>query len=235
MRFEVLPAIDVSNGRLASYSPHGPVPVEAFGGDPLAAARSYAEAGARWIHVVDMDLAFEGEARNREVVGRIAGIGPAVQASGGITTDGDAQAMIDVGARRVVFGSRALGDEASVAASIGRLGDRLVIGLETDAGRIRSRGAAPVDLPLAETLGWLVAAGAHAFLVTAVARVGTSEGPDVATVRRVVRSGRPVLAAGGIATIADLSSVRRAGAAGAVVGRAALEGGLDLVAALDLR
>lgn len=235
MGFEVLPAIDVSNGRLAAYGPHGPVPVAAFGGDPLAAARSYAEAGARWIHVVDMDLAYEGEARNRDVVRRIAGIGPAVQASGGITAADDAQAMIDAGARRVVLGSRALSDEASVAGSIARLGNQLVVGLETDAGRIRSRGAGPVDLPLAETLGWLVAAGAHAFLLTAVARVGSLEGADVATVKRVVRSGRPVLAAGGIATLADLASVRRAGAAGAVVGRAALEGGLDLMAALDVR
>ncbi|HEX7246682.1 MAG TPA: HisA/HisF-related TIM barrel protein, partial [Actinomycetota bacterium] len=61
MAFEVLPAIDVSRGRLAAYSPRGPEPIEAFGGDPVSAARSYAGAGARWIHVVDMDLAFDGE------------------------------------------------------------------------------------------------------------------------------------------------------------------------------
>lgn len=233
--FEVLPAIDVSRHRLAAYSPHGPQPIDAFGGDPVAAALSYAEAGARWVHVVDMDLAFDGEARNHDVVRAIAEIGPAVQASGGIATPHDALAMLEAGASRVVLGSRALGDEGSVVGSIGRLGERLVIGLETDAGRIRSRGSEPVDLPLAETLGWLVAAGAHAFLVTAVTRVGSLEGPDVATVKRVVRSGRPVLAAGGIASIADLGSVRRAGAAGAVVGRAALEGGLDLGAALRVR
>jgi phosphoribosylformimino-5-aminoimidazole carboxamide ribonucleotide (ProFAR) isomerase len=235
MGFEVLPAIDVSRGRLAAYTPRGPVPVEAFGGDPVAAARSYAGAGARWIHVVDMDIAFVGEVRNLDVVRSVSAIGPAVQASGGIATAGDAQAMLDAGASRVVLGARALGDEASVVDSIGRLGDRLVIGLETDAGRIRSRGSEPVDLPLAETLGWLVAAGAHAFLVTAVAKVGSLEGPDVATVKRVARSGRPVLAAGGIATLADLGSVRRAGAVGAVVGRAALEGGFDLGAALSMR
>ena len=70
--------------------------------------------------------------------------------------------------------------------------------------------------------------------MTAVARVGTLHGPDVATVRRVVRAGRPVLAAGGISNIADLRALRRAGAVGAVVGRAALEGGLDLGKALAL-
>jgi phosphoribosylformimino-5-aminoimidazole carboxamide ribonucleotide (ProFAR) isomerase len=82
-----------------------------------------------------------------------------------------------------------------------------------------------------ETLGWLVAADAPAFLVTAVARVGSSIGPDVGAVRRVVRAGRPVLAAGGVRSIGDLRDLRAAGASGAVVGRAALEGTLDLAEA----
>ena len=79
-----------------------------------------------------------------------------------------------------------------------------------------------------ETLGWLSAARAHGFLATAVARVGSSIGPDVGVVERVVRAGRPVIAAGGIHTVDDLRALRAAGASGAVVGRAALEGTLDL-------
>ena len=234
MSFEVLPAIDVAGGRLAAYTSQGPAPSEAFGGDPIAAARSHVDAGARWLHVVDMDLAFLGEARNLDVVRAIAGLGPPVQASGGISTADDVQAMLEAGARRVVLGSRALADVASTLEAIRRFAARLVVGIEIDEGRIRSRGAEAVDLPLAETLGWLVAGGAHAFLATAVARVGSLGGPDVASVKRVVRSGKPVLVAGGIASIDDLQAVRRAGAVGAVVGRAALDGGLDLAAALEL-
>lgn len=234
MSFEVLPAIDVAGGRLATYTSLGPVPSETFGGDPIAAARSHVDAGARWLHVVDMDLAFLGEARNLDVVRAIAGLGRPVQASGGISTADDAQAMLDAGARRVVLGSRALADVASTLEAIRRFAARLVVGIEIDEGGIRSRGAEPVDLPLAETLGWLVAGGAHAFLATGVARVGSLGGPDVAAVKRVVRSGKPVLVAGGIASIDDLQAVRRAGAVGAVVGRAALDGGLDLAAALEL-
>ena len=232
MRFEVLPAIDFADGRLATYAPQGPVPSGAFRGDPIAAARSHVDAGARWLHVVDMDLAFHGEARNLDLVRAIAALGPAVQASGGIARSDDVQVMLDAGARRVVLGSGALADEASALETMRRFADRIVVGVEVDEGRIRSRGAEPVDLPLAETLGWLVAGGAHAFLVTGVSRVGALSGPDVALVKRVVRAGKPVLAAGGIATIDDLRAVRRAGAVGAVVGRAALEGGLDLTAAL---
>ena len=234
MDFDVIPAIDVAGGQLARYTPKGPVPVEAFGGDPYAAVRSYAAAGARWVHVVDLDLAFEGEARNLAVVRSVAASGMRVQASGGLRRTTDAEAMLAAGAHRVVLGSGALADEAEAAELLRLLGERVVVGIEVDDGRIRSRGDFPVDLPLAETLGWLVAAGAPAFLVTAVARVGTLHGPDAATVRRVVRAGRPVLAAGGISGLADLRALRRAGAVGAVVGRAALEGGLDLEQALTL-
>ena len=234
MSFEVLPAIDVADGRLATYTPQGPAPSSSFGGDPIEAARSHVDAGARWLHVVDMDLAFGGTIRNLDVVRAIAALGPAVQASGGIRTVDDAQAMLAAGARRAVLGSGALGDEATVLEAMRRFADRLVVGVEIDEGRIRSRGAEPVDLPLAETLGWLVAGGAHTFLVTAVQRVGSLEGPDTASVKRVIHAGRPVLAAGGITSIDDLRSVRRAGAAGAVVGRAALEGNLDLTAAFAL-
>jgi phosphoribosylformimino-5-aminoimidazole carboxamide ribonucleotide (ProFAR) isomerase len=234
MGFEVIPAIDVAGGRLASYSPGGPVPASAFEGDPLAAAAAYAAAGARWVHVVDMDLAFGGLARNLDVVHAIAALGVRVQASGGIGTIDQASAALEAGAHRVVLGSAALVDEAVVVEAVASLAERLIVGIEVDDGRIRPRGANGVDLPLLETLGWLVAGGARVFLVTAVARVGSLDGPDVSVVERVVRAGRPVIAAGGIASMQDLASLRAAGAVGAVVGRAALEGGIELEAALGI-
>ena len=215
MRFEVIPAIDVADGRLAVYASGGPEPVEAFGGDPIAAARSYIGSGARWLHVVDMDLAVLGEARNLETVRAIAALGVSVQASGGVGTVGDVHAALDAGARRVVLGSGALGDEDAVLETIAHFADRLIVGIEVQEDRIRARGRDEIDLPLAEGLGWLVAGGARAFLVTAVARVGTLRGPDVTVVRRVVRAGRPVVAAGGVATIEHLRDLRRAGATAA--------------------
>jgi phosphoribosylformimino-5-aminoimidazole carboxamide ribonucleotide (ProFAR) isomerase len=234
MRFEVIPAIDVAGGRLAAYASGGPEPVEAFGGDPIAAARAFIGAGARWLHVVDMDLAVLGEPRNLEVIRAIATLGASVQASGGVGTADDVWAALDAGARRVVLGSGALADEDAALRAIDRFADRLVVGIEVQEGRIRARGRSGVDLPLVETLGWLVTAGAHAFLVTAVARVGTLLGPDLEVVGRVARAGRPVVAAGGVSSIDDLQDLRRAGAAAAVVGRAAMEGELDLADALAL-
>lgn len=234
MSFEVIPAIDVSGGRLALFTPEGPRPTEAFGGDPLAAAHAYREAGARWIHVVDLDLAFGGTFGNLDVVTAAAEVGLAVQASGGIARAADATAALVAGARRVVLGSASLLDEAEAERTIVTLGDRGVVGIEVEGGRIRPRGRTDGDLPLVETLGWLSAIGASRFLVTAVSRVGVGTGPDLDILRRAVRSGRPTYAAGGIATLTHLGEVRSAGAAGAVVGRAALEGVLDLGRALAL-
>jgi phosphoribosyl isomerase A len=230
--FEVIPAIDVSGGALATFTSSGSGAVEAFGGNPIDAAEAAVAAGARWIHVVDMDLAFRGEARNLEIVAAIASLPVAVQAAGGVRTADEVRVLLEAGATRVVLGSAALQDQHGATALLSAEGPRLVVGIEVDGGRIRSRGRDPVDLPLMETLGWVVSAGASALLVTSVARVGERAGPDLELASRVVRTGRPVLAAGGVASIADLQDLRAAGAVGAVVGRAALEGSLDLSAAI---
>jgi phosphoribosylformimino-5-aminoimidazole carboxamide ribonucleotide (ProFAR) isomerase len=232
MSFEIIPAIDVADGRLAVHTPAGPRPLEAFGGDPLAAARAYAEAGVRRVHVVDLDLAFGGSFANLDVVGAVVALGLEVQASGGIVTLAEATQALAAGADRVVLGSGALLDQAIVREAIRALGARLIVGIEVAEGRLRPRGRAEGDLPLYETLEWLVGSGAPRFLVTSVERVGLMRGPDLPTVKRVVRAGRPVIAAGGVASVDDLRALRRAGAAGAVVGRASLEGGLDLAVAL---
>jgi phosphoribosylformimino-5-aminoimidazole carboxamide ribonucleotide (ProFAR) isomerase len=228
MAFEVLPAIDVAGGRLARYTPAGPEPVEAYNGDPIVAAQAFADAGARWIHVVDMDLAFSGEARSLEVLRSIAALGVRVQAAGAIASDVEIQAALDAGCARVVLGSAALADMAAASASIGRFGDLLAVGIEVDGDRVRARGRRTTDLPLAGVLRSATAAGATRFVVTAVSRVSTLTGPELEALAGVLVCERPVIAAGGIATLDDLVALRDAGAEGAIVGRAALEGGLDL-------
>ncbi|HEY6567611.1 MAG TPA: HisA/HisF-related TIM barrel protein [Actinomycetota bacterium] len=228
--FSVLPAIDLTHGRLGMYTPEGPQPIDAFDGDPLTAADAFARAGARWLHVVDMDLAFTGDPENEDVVAAIREAHPdvALQCSGGVRDRATVASMIAAGAARVVMGSAALAQKEALAAIIDEFGDRVLIGIEIAHGRIRSRGSDPVDRDLMTELGWLTAAGARGFLVTALARVGSAEGPDVDVIKRVTRAGVPTIAAGGIASLADLHAVRTSGAAGAVVGLAALDGSLDL-------
>jgi phosphoribosylformimino-5-aminoimidazole carboxamide ribotide isomerase len=232
--FALLPAVDIVGGRLGVYTPEGPRPHEAFGGDPVATARSHVEAGTTWLHVVDMDLAFDREPRNVAVVASIREALPGVriQVSGGIRSADEAAPYLAAGADRFVLSSSALGDERAVSALLAARPADLIVGIEVADGRIRSRGAEVVDLDRMVTRGWLAAAGAPAFLVTAVGRVATLAGSDLELVRRVRRAGRPVVVAGGIASLDDLRAAQEAGAVGAVIGRAALEGDLELADAL---
>jgi phosphoribosylformimino-5-aminoimidazole carboxamide ribotide isomerase/phosphoribosylanthranilate isomerase len=230
--FEVIPAIDIAGGRLARLSADGPVPLEAHGGDPIAAANACLMAGARRLHVVDMDLAFSGEPRNADVLGAIVALGARVQVAGAIEEDRQIDAALEAGSERVVLGSAALTDLDDTGRLIERYGERLVIGIEVDGDRIRARGRRTTDLPLLETLSAVHAAGAARSVVTNVGRVSTMTGPDVGALSIAVGLGLAAIAAGGIATVGDLAIVRDVGAEGAIVGRAVLEGRLDLTLAI---
>jgi phosphoribosylformimino-5-aminoimidazole carboxamide ribonucleotide (ProFAR) isomerase len=232
---EVIPAIDVAGGRLARLTSSGPRSLEgAFRGDPIAAARAFVDAGARRIHVVDMDLAFSGEPRNLSIVRLIAAMPALVQASGGVVPGPAMESLLEAGADRVVLGSAALADVDALAGLIGRLGDRLAMGIEVDDGRISPRGGVAIDRPLDETVERLAAIGARRLLVTNVRRVGELVGPDLETLRRVGRVSRcPLIASGGLATLEDIRSlIPIEHVEAAIVGRALYEGELDLAEAI---
>lgn len=229
---EILVAVDVSHGALARATSSGLERVDTFGGDPVAAATEAIGAGVRWIHVVDLDRAMTGVGRNLATVRAVAALGCHVQASGGIVSAEAIDDVLAAGAERAVIGSAALEDLRGAGELIARFGERVAVGIEARGDRIRARGARQTDLALGDTLDALVVAGAERFVVTAVPRVGSLSGPNVDQVRRVVAGGRPVIAAGGIASLHDLRLVDEAGAEGAIVGRAALEGSLDVGAAV---
>jgi len=235
MGLEVIPAIDVAGGRLARLTPEGSEPVGAFGGDPVEAARSFVEAGARWVHVVDIDLAKTGRPTNTAVVRAVADLGVRVQASGGVSSGPQADALLSAGATRVVLGSAALGYREATAKLVGTLGESLVIGIEAEGPTIRPRGRGARELPLWETLQWLEGLDVKRFLLTEVARVGGLGGPDLDGIWALAtQSGRPVIASGGVRDVEDLKAIAALGppVEAAIVGRAAVEG-LDLSAAIS--
>jgi phosphoribosylformimino-5-aminoimidazole carboxamide ribonucleotide (ProFAR) isomerase len=231
--FEVIPAVDVFDGRLARQSATGVLFIEAFGGDPIAAARSFVDAGARWIHVVDMDLGLAGEFGNLEVITGIADLGVSVQASGGIAAMAHVERALAAGSGRVVLGSSALTDRPAAEAMLGRFGEALAVGIEADRHAIRPRGRPDVALPLAETIAWLGGLDVHRYVHTTLGRVGGLAGPDVDAVGALIElTGRSVVASGGIRGPQDLRRLASLGAQGAIVGRALYEG-LDLRHALE--
>jgi phosphoribosyl isomerase A len=233
--FEILPAIDVADGRLVSVSNGHVRDVAAFGGSPLAAAQAFVAAGAGWLHVVDVARA-QGREPDRPLLSRLAALGAKIQASGGIASIATAGEALDAGASRVVLSSSVLSDRARTRGLVDALGPPAVVGIEADGDRIRPRGDRSADLLLSETLAWLRPLGVARYLVTGLSRVATMTGPDLAGVRAAASLlGRPVLAAGGIRTVEDVRALRALGEGvveGCVVGRALYEG-LDLDALLS--
>ena len=233
MPFEVIPALDLAGGRLVHVTSAGPVPTEAFGADPATAAAAFVEAGASRLHVVDVDLARSGELENLEVLRALGELGVPVQASGGVRSGGQVEALLAAGADRVVLGSAALGDREGAEDLVRTFGDRLVVGIEADGPAVRPRGS-DVELALWDALVWLAQVQVRRYLFTEVGRVGRLEGPDLDGIWAFAEyAAVPVLVAGGIRGVEDVRAVAALGGRleGVVIGRA-LHEGLDLAEAL---
>lgn len=233
MAFEVIPAIDVAGGRLVRMSRGGTLALDSHGGDPLAAAAAFVEGGATRLHVVDVDLATSGRTANLDSLRRISAMGVPVQASGGVTSATECEALLSAGADRVVLGSAALADRDATERLVATFGERLCVGIEADGPTIRPRGRGQ-DLPLWETLAWLTGLEVRRYVLTEVGRSGELAGPDLDGIWALAtHTQRPVIASGGIRSVEDLSAVAGLGGGveGAIVGRA-LHEGLDLAEAL---
>jgi phosphoribosylformimino-5-aminoimidazole carboxamide ribotide isomerase len=225
---EVIPAIDLLGDEAVRLHQGDYERATGFGAPIELAARFGAE-GARWIHVVDLDGARSGRVRPEVVRGLVDAAGPAsVQASGGVRALDDAQELLDAGAARVVVGTAAFG--GLLPDFVKALGWRLVVALDVRDGVVRTTGwTESTGLSVDDAVDLCVLAGVQRLLCTAIDRDGTLSGPDVELVARVVnRSGRRVLAAGGIRSRSDLDALASVGAEGAIVGRALLEGTITL-------
>jgi phosphoribosylformimino-5-aminoimidazole carboxamide ribotide isomerase len=223
---EAIPAIDLLGERAVRLE-QGDYDRATRYGDPVELARKFAAAGASRIHVVDLDGARAGRIRPDVVETLVGAAAPVpVQASGGVRSVADAEALILAGADRVVVGTSAwkLLDDLVAA-----LGENLVIAVDVRDGVVRARGWTEGSLGLDDAIERCVAARVPRLLCTAIERDGTLQGPDLELVRHVVeRSRLPVLAAGGIRSHDDLEALAQAGAEGAIVGRALLDGRLNL-------
>ena len=221
LAIEVIPAVDVlGDGAVRLHRGDYDQVVEEAG-DPVPLARRFAEAGARRVHLVDLDGARAGRARP-ELVRLVAeAVAPTpLQASGGIRSLADAEALLAAGADRVVIGTGAFPDPGRWASA---LGERLVVALDVKDGVVRTAGwTAESGLTLPRAVELCLAAGVERVLCTAIDRDGTLSGPDVDLVASVAASGLRVLAAGGVRSRADVADLADAGAEAAVVGRAIL-------------
>jgi phosphoribosylformimino-5-aminoimidazole carboxamide ribotide isomerase len=229
---EVIPAIDVLNGRAVRLSGGRRDVVTLEGGDPVELARRLAGEGAGRLHLVDLDGAFSG-VPSLDLLGRVVAAGGVpLQVGGGYRTLEALAAALDAGADRVMVGTAAL-TRGFVEEAVGRFGDALVVAVDVREGRVAVEGWTQVsELAPGELATRCAGLGVARLLVTSAARDGSLAGPDLPLVEEVLDAGIPMLAAGGISSLDDLRALRRAGCEGAVVGSALLAGRFTLAEAL---
>ena len=234
MPLELLPAVDVANGQAVRLV-QGEAGSETDYGDPLAAALTWQEQGAEWIHLVDLDAAF-GRGSNAELLARVVGeLDVDVEMSGGIRDDASLAAALATGCRRVNIGTAALERPLWCAKVIAEHGDRVAIGLDVRGTTLAARGWTQEGGELFETLARLDAEGCARYVVTDVRRDGTLTGPNLQLLQDVCdATDRPVVASGGVSALDDLRAIAGvAGVEGAIVGKALYAGAFTLPEALE--
>jgi phosphoribosylformimino-5-aminoimidazole carboxamide ribotide isomerase len=232
----VIPSIDVMDGRVVRLERGDTSRVTVYSDDPSAVARRWASAGARMIHLVDIDGAVSGEPRNAEAVARaIDAAGVEAQVAGGIRNMLTARSWLEAGAARVVIGTAAFNDPPFLDACVAELGSRLVVAPDARDGEVRLAGwREGSGLELIDAARDLAARGVARLLVTDIARDGVLTGPNLDQLAEVSRASRlPLIASGGVRSVEDLRALAEVdGVEAAVVGRALYNGDLDLEEAL---
>jgi len=231
----LLPAVDVADGQAVRLV-QGEAGSETHYGEPLAAALAWQQAGAEWIHLVDLDAAF-GRGSNRELLAAVVGqLDVAVEMSGGIRDDESLAAALATGCRRVNVGTAALENPSWVRAAIAQYGDRIAVGLDVRGTTLSARGWTQDGGELFDVLSRLDADGCARYVVTDVRRDGTLTGPNLELLRSVcAATDRPVVASGGVSSLADLRALSELvplGVEGAIVGKALYAGEFTLEQAL---
>ncbi|MEO6093779.1 MAG: 1-(5-phosphoribosyl)-5-[(5-phosphoribosylamino)methylideneamino]imidazole-4-carboxamide isomerase [Novosphingobium sp.] len=234
----VFPAIDLKQGQVVRLAEGDMDRATIYGDDPAAQAKAFAKAGARFLHVVDLDGAFAGAARNREAVEGILAVFPGqVQLGGGIRTPAAVEGWFALGVARIVIGTAALTDPGFVREMATAWAGRIVVAVDARDGRVATAGWAEVsDVLVAEMARRFEDAGVAALLFTDIGRDGLLKGCNVAaTVGLARETTLPVIASGGVAGIDDIRELAGhadQGIEGVITGRALYDGRLDLAEAM---
>jgi phosphoribosylformimino-5-aminoimidazole carboxamide ribotide isomerase len=240
MSFDVIPAIDLRGGQVVRLKQGDYAQQTTYAANPRAMSRRYADAGARWLHLVDLDGARSGQLDNLAMIRSIATDGMAVQAGGGVREEADLQRLFDAGVQRVVLGSVAIRDPERVADWLAKYGaERLTLALDTRRldGRwvLPSAGWTEIGARTLDQLApWYAARGARHLLCTDIDRDGMLAGFNLDLYRHLADTVPPlaVQASGGVRSLDDIRAARETGAQAVILGRALLDGHFTVEEAL---
>ncbi len=233
----IFPAIDIKDGTCVRLSKGDINTVEQVASDPIETAKSFKEAGASWIHVVDIDGAFSGKRVNSEIVIEIAKqSGLKVEVGGGIRTMQDIDFYIENGVYRVILGSVALSNQQLVVDAVKKYGYKVAIGIDARNGKVAAEGWVKdsevdyIDLALK-----MEKAGVKCIIFTDIARDGMLSGPNIEQLMELDDATTcNIIASGGVTNIYDIKKLRDAGIYGAICGRSIYRGTLDLKEAIEV-
>jgi phosphoribosylformimino-5-aminoimidazole carboxamide ribotide isomerase len=232
------PAIDLKDGQCVRLLRGDMGSATVFGEDPAAQARAFADAGCRWLHLVDLNGAFAGHPVNAEAVEAIlAAVDIPAQLGGGIRDMATIERWLDRGLARVILGTVAVRDPGLVRAAARAFPGRVAVGIDARAGRVAVAGwAEETDLDATDLARCFEDAGVAALVYTDIDRDGALQGPNTAATAALARAVRiPVIASGGVSSLDDLRALAATGVIeGVISGRALYEGRLDLTEALKL-
>lgn len=232
------PAIDLKDGQCVRLYKGAMEQATVFNDDPAAQARAFTDQGAEWLHLVDLNGAFAGAPVNAAAVEAIlAAVSVPCQLGGGIRDLATIETWLNKGLRRVILGTVAVEDPALVHQAARAFPGQVAVGIDAREGRVATRGwAEETDVEVTELARRFEDAGVAALIYTDINRDGAMQGPNVTATAALARAvSIPVIASGGVSSLADLIALRDCGAAldGAISGRALYDGKLDLAEALN--
>lgn len=237
----LFPAVDIRDGKAVRLTQGDYAREQIYNDDPLEAARSWVDAGARYLHVVDLDGARDGDRRNIEHLRRIAGeSGVPVQYGGGLRDLAAIDSALEAGATRAIVGTAAFRDSRLIPDAVERFGDRVVVSADARDGRIAAEGwTQATDIEVTEAVSRLAAAGVHTFVYTDIARDGMLSGTDTEGLGAVCEAAEDahVIASGGVGEIAHLQALAALGLPnleGVIAGKALYEGRFTVGEALSV-
>ena len=233
----IFPAIDLRGGKCVRLIQGDFDKETVYSDDPAATALKWQAAGAKFLHVVDLDGARAGSPQNIATIKKILNaVNIPIEVGGGIRTLNDVEKVLSLGVRRVILGSVAVENISLVAAAVKRFGDRIVVGIDARGGFVAVHGWEKSSSVTVDKLAKeIVAAGVQTIIYTDIAKDGMLSGVNAAAFANLQKSsGAEVIASGGVRSIDDIRQLKAAGVAGVIVGKAIYTGSLDLAAAIEI-
>tara|TARA_B110000014_G_C20073348_1_gene560028 strand:- start:302 stop:1015 length:714 start_codon:yes stop_codon:yes gene_type:complete len=233
----LIPAIDILNGKCVRLKQGDYDQQTIFSDDPVEFAVKWSDAGADWIHIIDLDGARDGKLINNEAITNIVNVtNCSIQTGGGIRTYDDFKQRIEMGVNRVIVSTAAINDKDLLNSLVSTFSEELIVSIDARNGLVQINGwKEQTNLDAFDYIQELASQGVKRIIYTDIERDGTNEGVNFDNIEKIVNNSHiPIIAAGGISSIEDLRTLQSSGVEGAIIGRALFDGVIDLEEAINL-